>query len=140
MKRVYRLACNFNVVEIAPEYEDLLDLVDETEIGLDEKNEEFIMVGEEELLRRLLQREYDILAAIEQKNTVNAVTPRKAPSASGYGKPASRPKENPASRPKGNPAFERPSPAQIEWAENLGMEDAAHKSKKEVWEYIQKYK
>jgi hypothetical protein len=132
MTRIYRLACNFNVVEITPEYKDLLDMADETEIGLDENDEEFIMVGEDELLRRLLQREYDILAAIEQKNTVNAVTPRKAPAASGYGKPASR--------PRNNPAFEKPSPAQIEWAENLGMENAASKSKKEVWEYIQKNK
>lgn len=132
MKRIYRLACNFNVVEITPEYKDLLDMADEAEIGLDENDEEFIMVGEDELLRRLLQREYDILAAIEQKNTVNAVTPRKPPASTGYGKPASR--------PKGNPAFEKPSQAQIEWAENLGMEDAAYKSKKEVWEYIQKYK
>lgn len=132
MKRIYRLACNFNVVEIVPEYEDLLEMVEEEEIGLDENDEEFPIVGEEELLRRLLQREYDILAAIEQKNTVSAAPPRKGTAAPGYGKPASR--------PKSNPAFEKPSPAQIEWAENLGMEDAAHRSKKEVWEYIQKYK
>ena len=132
MKRVYRLACNFNVVEIVPEEDDLIEMADEFEIGIDDDGETFYLVGEDELLRRLLQREYDILASIEQKNTVNAVTPRKSPAASGYGKPASKPKTN--------PAFEKPSQAQIEWAKNLGMEDAADKSKKEVWEYIQKYK
>jgi hypothetical protein len=132
MTRVYRLACNFNVVEIVPEDEDLLEMLDDFEIGTYEDGETFPLVGDDELLRRLLQREYDILASIEQKNTVNAVTPRKAPAASGYGKPAPKPKTN--------PAFEKPSQAQIEWAKNLGMEDAADKSKKEVWEYIQKYK
>lgn len=116
MNRTYKLACNYNVVEITPDIMDLAEMLEDYE-NLD-------IVSNEELLKRLLQREYDILSSIQ---VTSAVTPMAKP------KPAPKPE------PKSAPT-ERPSPAQIEWAENLGMEDAKYRSKKEVWEFINKYK
>ena len=117
MERVYKLACNYNVVEIKPDIMDLAEMLEEYE-NLD-------IVSTEELLTRLLQREYDILASIQVTSSVT---------------PINKPKAVPKPAPKKPESVEKPSPAQIEWAENLGMEDAKYRSKKEVWEYINKYK
>ena len=117
MNRTYKLACNYNVVEITPDIMDLTEMLEEYE-NLD-------IVSTEELLTRLLQREYDILASIQVTSSVT---------------PSPKNKSIPKPAPKKPVEVEKPSPAQIEWAENLGMEDAKYRSKKEVWEYINKYK
>lgn len=119
MKRVYKLACNFNTVEIEPTRDDLMEMVEDFELM---ESEEGLrpMVSDEELLSRLLQREYDILADIKPANTVGAA-----------------PIKQPAQQPR---HLIPPSPKQCEWARNLGMKDPEKKSLQEVWAYIDKHK
>lgn len=119
MKRSYKLAANFNVVEIEFDSEDLKELAKDEEITFVEEEpwtmpQMVLEVSEETLIKRLLQREYDILASI---NVINAAPPI-----------------------KNTAPVEKPSPKMIEWATNLGMKDAEKKSKGEVWAYIQKHK
>lgn len=119
MKRSYKLAANYNVVELEFTDEDLKGFAKDDEIVLeyDELADDYSMryeVSDETLIKRLLQYEYDILASI---NVIN-----------------------PAPTIKNTPPVEKPSPKMIEWATNLGMKNAESKSKGEVWAYIQKHK
>lgn len=123
MKRVYKLACNFNTVEVSDiTYDDLLDVADEGEILYDDDSgERYICpdVFEETLITRLLQREYDIIAEIK---TANVIGIGSAPVA------------------KTQAPVERPSDKQIEWARNLGMKDPESHTKQEVSAFIYKHK
>ena len=115
MKRAYKLAANFNTVEFEITNDDLLEACDfETEVEYDEDNIPTVTVEDEVLIKRILQREYDILASI---NVVNIAPPIKQAE-------------------KINP----PSEKQAKFAEALGMKDAMKHDKKEVWAYIQKHK
>lgn len=121
MKRSYKLAANFNTVEFEITYDDLLEVCDfETEIELDEDQIPTITVEYEVLIKRILQREYDLLASI---NVVNIAPPIKQ-------------SEPIKQAEKINP----PSEKQAAFAESLGMKDAMKHDKNEVWAYIQKHK
>jgi hypothetical protein len=119
MNRTYKLACNFNTVEITDiSYEDLLEVANFEEIGKAENGDRFAFVDEEELLTRLLQREYDIIAGVKTANVIGVgATPIKQAQA---------------------PA-EPPSEKQINWARNLGMVAPERHSRQEVAAYIAKY-
>lgn len=123
MKRTYKLACNFNTVEISDiTHDDLLNVANEDEIIYDtEMNERYICpdIFEETLITRLLQREYDIIAEIK---TANVIGVGSAPIA------------------KTQAPVERPSEKQIEWARNLGMKDPESHTKQEVAAFIYKHK
>ena len=115
MKRSYKLAANFNTVEFEITNDDLLEVCDpETEIEFDEDQIPTTTVEDEVLIKRILHREYDLLARI---NVVNIAPPINQAE-----------KDDP------------PSEKQIAWAKELGMKDAKKHSKKEVWAYIQKHK
>lgn len=122
MNRVYKLACNFNTVEVSDiNYKDLLDVAHDDEIIQDpETGEKYICpdVYEETLIARLLQREYDIVAEIKTANVI------------GVGAAPTKMAQAPA---------ERPSEKQIEWARNLGMKDPESHSKQEVSAFIAKH-
>ena len=119
MNRTYKLACNFNTVEITNlTYGDLLNVAEFEEIAEGEDGERFAMVSNEELLKRLLQREYDIIAGIKTANVIGAAATPTKPQA----------------------PVERPSERQIEWATNLGMDHPERHSRQEVAAYIAKYK
>lgn len=115
MIRNYKLAANFNTVEFEITDDEILEEIKPEELEYDE-NDEVTFTDEvrDNAIKRLLQREYDILASI---NVVNIAPPIKQAE-----------------------AVDKPSQKQIEWATNLGMKDAAKKSKKEVWAFIQKHK
>ena len=74
MKRNYKLAANFNVVELTIEYEDYENYVSQLqfenenliEMGLDPLN----ILDEEQWIVRVLQREYDMLSAIKVVNPI----------------------------------------------------------------------
>lgn len=74
MKRTYKLAANFNVVELTIDAEDYQNYVDQiqlenenlTEMGLDPLN----ILDEESWIVRVLQQEYDIIAAIKVVNPI----------------------------------------------------------------------
>lgn len=115
MKRAYKLAANFNTVEFEITNDDLLEACDfETEVEYDDENIPTVIVDDEVLIKRILQREYDLLASIQ---VVNIAPPIKQAE-------------------KINP----PSEKQAKFAEALGMKDAMKHDKKEVWAYIQKHK
>lgn len=115
MKRAYKLAANFNTVEFEITNDDLLEACDfETEVEYDEDQVPTITIEDEVLIKRILQREYDLLASI---NVVNIAPPIKQAE-------------------KINP----PSEKQAAFAESLGMKDAMKHDKNEVWAYIQKHK
>ena len=119
MKRSYKLAANYNVVELEFTDDDLKTFAKEEEIVLeyDELADDYSMryeVSNETLIKRLLQYEYDILASINVINAAPAI--------------------------KNNPPIEKPTQKMIDWATNLGMKNAENKSKGEVWNYIQKHK
>lgn len=120
MEKIYKLAANFNTVEIKDiKLQDLMDMLDwDNEVSYDEFDEAQWDVPEEELIGRLLQREYDILAGIKVVNY--------APPAQGVKTPVKE--EEPASE------------KQIKWAKALGMKNPEKASKKEVWKYIQEHK
>lgn len=115
MKRAYKLAANFNTVEFEITNDDLLEACDfETEVEYDSDETPTIAVEDEVLIKRILQREYDLLASI---NVVNIAPPIKQAE-------------------KINP----PSEKQAAFAESLGMKDAMKHDKNDVWAYIQKHK
>ena len=70
MKRTYKLAANFNVVELTIDAEDYENYVNQIqlenenliEMGLDPLN----ILDEESWIVRVLQQEYDIVAAIKE--------------------------------------------------------------------------
>ena len=74
MKRTYKLAANFNVVELTIDAEDYENYVNQiqlenenlTEMGLDPLN----ILDEESWIVRVLQQEYDIVAAIKVVNPI----------------------------------------------------------------------
>ena len=109
MTRNYKLAANFNTVEFTITEEDMLDALDmENEIEYDEDGELII--------KRILQREYDMLASI---NVINVAPDIKQ-----------------AAQKKIDP----PSEKQAAWATALGMKDPMKHDKREVWAFIQKHK
>lgn len=117
MIRNYKLAANFNTVEFEIKFEDLVQVATEDEYEFSD-NEEYTLqelhVPEEELIKRILQREYDILASIKVVNIAPDIKQAK----------------------QINP----PSEKQAKYAESLGMKDAMKHDKNEVWAYIQKHK
>ena len=74
MKRTYKLAANFNVVELTIDAEDYENYVNQIqlenenliEMGLDPLN----ILDEESWIVRILQQEYDIVAAIKVVNPI----------------------------------------------------------------------
>jgi hypothetical protein len=112
MKKTYKLACNFNTVEISDiSTDDLLEVAKFDEVGPGGE----IFVEDSVLVARLLQREYDIIAEVK---TANVIGVGAAPI-----KQAQAPVEGPSER-------------QIEWARNLGMDHPERHSKQEVAAYI----
>ena len=120
MTKTYKLAANFNTCEITNiTEEDLMTVLDwETEVSYDENDVPSWEVSDEELIGRLLQKEYDILAGIKVVNVAPPVQTTKTPVK----------EEEPASE------------KQIKWAKSLGMKNPEKATKKEVWLYIQKHK
>lgn len=118
MRRNYKLAANFNTVELLDiNSEDLMEVLDwDTEVYYNNSDEPQWDIEDDELLARLLQREYDILAGIK-------VVPPQPTSTSEQAK-----------------KVEKPSEKQIAWAKNLGMKNPEKATKKEVWKYIQEHK
>ena len=118
--RNYKLAANFITVELTIDHDDLMTVLDwETEVMYDQDDIPAWDVTDEELITRVLQREYDILAGIKGVNG--------APPAQGTKTPNKEVEE---------PASEK----QIKWAKNLGMKNHEKASKKEVWKFIQEHK
>ena len=112
MKRIYKLAANFNTVEFEVTEDDLLAVLDfETEVEYEDDIPVYSITNDE-LIRRVLQREYDILASLKVVNVAPA--------------------------PK--VVADAPSEKQCEWARALGMKNPEKKTKKEVWRYIQSHK
>ena len=114
MTRNYKLAANFNTVEFTITEDDLLEVVTPEELQYDEDHIVTYTVSDEELIKRVLQREYDILASIKVVNVAPDIKQAKK--------------------------IDPPSEKQAAWAEALGMKDAIKHDKKEVWAYIQKHK
>ena len=115
MIRNYKLAANFNTVEFEITDDEILEEIKPEELAYDDDDEVvFTDEAKENALKRILQREYDLLASI---NVVNIAPPIKQAE-------------------KINP----PSEKQAAFAESLGMKDAMKHDKKEVWAYIQKHK
>ena len=118
MKRTYKLAYNFNTVELEFDEKEYVTVLEEDEMVLDEEgNLEYYDVEEADIIERILQREFDILTEIHQP----AMLERQPQST------------------KTAPA-DPPSPAQIRWAKNLGMKNPEQYSRQEVAEYIQRNK
>ena len=116
LARRYKLASNYNTVEFEITADEFITVLEEDEVAfLPTTNEPVWDVPDDELIKRILQREFDILASIQ--GTDIAPAPK-------------------AKKPPAEPA----SPKQIEWARNLGMKDPEKKSKSEVWAYIQKHR
>ena len=115
MNRNYKLAANFNTVEFTIGDNDLMDVLNEDEYVLTDDGECIWNVEETELIKRILQREYDILASIKVVNVAPSI------------KPAVK-------------EITPPSEKQAAWAESLGMKNPMQCDKKEVWEYIMKHK
>ena len=117
--RNYKLAANFNTVELTIDNEELMTVLDwDKEVYYNNSDEPVWDVEDEVLITRVLQREYDILAGIKVVNV--------APPAQGTKTPNKE--EEPASE------------KQIKWAKNLGMKNPEKATKKEVWLYIQEHK
>ena len=118
MVRNYKLAANFNTVEFEITNEDLLEVLNQDEFELNEYGEYEHDIPEEELIKRVLQREYDTLASIKVINIAPDIKQAK----------------------KEISPEERPSEKQAAFAESLGMKDPMKHTKREVWEYIQNHK
>ena len=115
MNRNYKLAANFNTVEFEITDDEILEEIKPDELEYDEDDEVvFTHAAKDNALKRILQRESDLLASI---NVVNIAPPIKQAE-------------------KINPPTEK----QAAFAEYLGMKDAMKHDKKEVWDYIQKHK
>lgn len=122
MKRVYKLAANYNTVEFELTEDDLLEVVDfDNEVHYLDDDSPVFHISNEEMIRRVLQREYDILASIKVVNEAPA------------------PKVKAAAQPESE-AADPPSKKQCEWARALGMTKPERKTKQEVWQYIQSHK
>lgn len=115
MIRNYKLAANFNTVEFEITDEDILQEIPPEDLEYDQAAEVFFTdEAKENAIKRILQREYDILASVK---VINVAPPIKQVE-----------------------PIDPPSEKMIRWAENLGMKDAAKRSKQEVFEFIQKNK
>lgn len=115
MIRNYKLAANFNTVEFEITDDEVLDEIKPEELKYDEDDEViFTDEAKDNALKRILQREYDLLASINVINIAPDIKQAK----------------------KINP----PSEKQAAFAESLGMKDAMKHDKNEVWAYIQKHK
>ena len=113
MKRIYKLAANFNTVEFEITDDDILDEIKPEELEYDDDDEVvFTDEAKENALKRILQHDYDILASLKVVNIAPA--------------------------PK--VVADAPSEKQCEWARALGMKNPEKKTKKEVWRYIQSHK
>ena len=118
MKRTYKLAYQFNTVELEFTEKDYIDVLEEDEMVLDEEgNLEWYEVDESEVIGRILQREFDILTGIDIPIPI----------------------DRPSQAPK-TALSDPPSEAQIRWAKNLGMKNPEQHSRQEVSEYIQRNK
>ena len=119
MEKIYKLAANFNTVEFTVTEEDLMDVLDwDNEVYYNNSDEPQWDVEDSELLKRVLQREYDILASIKVVNIAPPIQTTKS----------------------SKKAEDKPSEKQIEWAKNLGMKHPEKATKREVWKYIQDHK
>ena len=138
MNRIYKLAANFNTVEFEISEDDILKEIKSEEVEYDDEDEDIIAVdydkdydivfpdsAKENALKRILQREYDILASIKVVNVAPA--PKAVVDA---------PKAV-VDAPK---AVDAPSEKQCDWARNLGMKNPEKKTKQEVWSYIKSHK
>lgn len=122
MRRNYKLAANFNTVELVDiNSEDLMEVLDwDTEVYYNNSDEPQWDIEDEELLARLLQREYDILAGIK------VVPPQ----------PTSTTTTSSNKKDK----KDKPSEKQILWAKNLGMKNPEKSTSYEVSKYIQEHR
>ena len=129
MRRVYKLAANFNAVEFVIEEEDLWEVAQDGEIIFLEEGSPVLNpnIPEEVFISRILQREYDIIAGIE---TVAPV------------KPVAAKEKTPTARQRkmGDLAIHAPSDSQVAFAKSLGMKNPEQHTRKEVWEYIQEHR
>lgn len=115
MTRNYKLAANFNTVEFEITDNEILEEIQPDELEYDEDDEViFTDEAKDNALKRILQKEYDILASIKVVNIAPDIKQAK----------------------NINP----PSEKQAAFAESLGMKDAMKHDKNEVWAYIQKHK
>lgn len=115
MTRNYKLAANFNTVEFEITDDEILEEITPEELEYDTDDEVvFTDEARNNALKRILQREYDILASI---NVINVAPDIKQKS-----------------------KIDPPSEKQAAFAESLGMKDPMKHDKKEVWDYIQKHK
>ena len=118
MKRTYKLAYNFNTVELEFDEKEYVTVLEDDEMVLDEEgNLEYYDVDESDIIERILQREFDILTSISQPISPECLS-------------------QVTKKTQSDP----PSPAQIRWAKNLGMKNPEQYSRQEVAEYIQKNK
>lgn len=135
MKRIYKLAANFNTVEFEIKDDDILNEIKSEEVEYDDEDEDVVAVeydkdydivftdeAKENALKRILQHEYDILASIKVVNVA----------------PAPKVVADTPSAPK--VVADTPSEKQCEWARNLGMKNPEKKTKQEVWSYIKSHK
>ena len=115
MIRHYKLTATFNTVEFEIPEEEILAEVLPEELEYDEDGEViFSDDAYNNAIKRILQREYDILASVRVVNTAPDIKQAKQ--------------------------ITPPSEKQAAWAEALGMKDPMKHDKKEVWAYIQKHK
>jgi hypothetical protein len=121
MERIYKLAANFNTVEFKPTREDLLEMVDydSADVFYDENFNPQVVVEDNVLLERLLQREYDILASISPVQPI-----------------AGKPQQVAASQ---RTVGDKPTDGQIRWAKSKGIPDPESMTKQELWKLRQKY-
>lgn len=121
MKRLYKLAANFNTVDLAFDEDDLIDVCGLDEIEWSVDDQPTFLIPESELIQRILQREYDILASIKTVPAIvnNAATPKKTINI---------------------PESDKPTQGQIEYARSLGMPNPENSTKGAVWKYIKDHK
>lgn len=121
MERIYKLAANFNTVEFKPTREDLLEMVnyDSADVFYDENFNPQVVVEDNVLLERLLQREYDILASI------SPVQPIAGKSQQGVNQQRT--------------VGDKPTEGQIQWAKRKGIPNPESMTKQELWKLRQKY-
>lgn len=119
INRSYKLAYNFNTVELEFDEREYITVLEEDEIAFDEDgNVQYYTADETDIIGRILQREFDILTNIDIPIPI----------------------ERPPSLSKTTPQVDPPSPAQIRWAKNLGMKNPENHSRREVAEFIERNK
>ena len=115
MTRNYKLAANFNTVEFEITDDVILEEIQPDELEYDSDGEIiFSDEAKDNALKRILQKEYDILASIKVVNIAPDIKQAKK--------------------------FNPPSEKQAKYAESLGMEDPMKHDRNEVWAFIQKHK